>query len=464
MSNRWLNDLRRKMEDHTGDVPDGLWDDIREELFNDEDKKTVIGLVPEESVSKDKKISRPVFTTTLYRIGGIAAAIVLLFMVGRQWFSLSNKKVKPSKETAYNTKKEMVKKAENSVYNTVLQENTKGENIDIISSGSSYSKEIVSNKETELFGNIFTNSFSKENALLKAKSQQAKEQKNYNTFNLPEQDEKIVQNKKEDIAQSNENNESLKQEEKDLIPLYAENKMKTTKKASNKSWMLSLLTGKASPNSAQQFPGYATMDGNPLSVNDVWGTASYEENPLTEILLANQNKEVEATVRHKIPLNLGISLYYNLGKRWGIGTGVNYTKLSSELRSGSNSNFIKGEQTLHYIGVPVQINYNVIQKGRFTGYITGGALVEKAVAGSLKTKYIVNDEVTDEVKEKLEVKPVQVSLNGGLGAQLKLVDKIGVYVEPGIGYHFKDNSSLNTIYKDKPLNFNVKFGIRVSID
>lgn len=28
MSNEWLNDLRRKMEDHTEDVPDGLWKNI----------------------------------------------------------------------------------------------------------------------------------------------------------------------------------------------------------------------------------------------------------------------------------------------------------------------------------------------------------------------------------------------------------------------------------------------------
>ncbi|EJL70822.1 outer membrane beta-barrel protein [Chryseobacterium populi] len=460
MNNQWLNDLRRKMEDHTGDIPDGLWDDIREELFNDEDKKTVIGLAPEEPVSKEKKISGSGFTAVLYRIGGIAAVIVLLFVVGRQWLSLNTKESKQSEETAYATKKRTDKKTGN----PVLKENTKEKNIDVISSGNSYLKEIASNRKIELFENIFTKSLSKEKALLKTDAQQAEEQKDYSTFSLPDQDEKIGQNKKEDIIQPNESNESLKQEERDLAPLFAENKTKTAKKSSNKSWMLSLLTGKAAPNSAQQFPGYATMGGNPLSISDVWGTASYEENPLTEILLANQSKQVEATVRHKIPLNLGISLYYNLGKRWGIGTGVNYTKLSSELHSGSSSNFIKGEQTVHYIGVPVQVNYNVIQKGRFTGYVTGGALVEKAVAGNLKTKYIVNDEVTDEVKEKLEVKPVQVSLNGGLGAQLKLVDKIGVYVEPGIGYHFKDNSSLNTIYKDKPLNFNVKFGIRVSID
>jgi hypothetical protein len=131
-------------------------------------------------------------------------------------------------------------------------------------------------------------------------------------------------------------------------------------------------------------------------------------------------------------------MYYNLGKKWGVGTGVNYTKLTSELHSGSTSNYIKGEQSIHYIGIPVQINYNVIQKGRFTGYVTGGALAEKAVAGKLRTKYIVNDEVQETQEEKLDVKPVQFSVNSAVGLQVKIIDKIGIYAEPGFDYHFKN--------------------------
>jgi hypothetical protein len=47
----------------------------------------------------------------------------------------------------------------------------------------------------------------------------------------------------------------------------------------------------------------------------------------------------------------------------GIGTGLNYAKLASELHSGNGSNYIKGDQVVHYMGIPVQVNYNVIQKG-----------------------------------------------------------------------------------------------------
>jgi len=183
-----------------------------------------------------------------------------------------------------------------------------------------------------------------------------------------------------------------------------------------------------------------------------------------EILLANQSKPVEARIRHKIPVTFGLSLYYNLGKRWGIGTGVNYTKLASELHSGSGTNYIKGDQTVHYIGIPVQVNYNVIRKGRFTGYVTGGALLEKPVSGSITTNYIVNDEVKETIKEKLDHKPLQFSVNTAVGLQLKVIDKFGIYAEPGIGYHFKGDNAPNTIYKEKPLHFNVKFGVRLLLD
>ncbi len=146
--------------------------------------------------------------------------------------------------------------------------------------------------------------------------------------------------------------------------LYVENtKNKTVKPHQKRSWMLSMLTGSASSNSAeQQFPGYASINGQPMNIEEVWTASEYEDDPLTEILLANQSKPVEARIRHKVPVTFGLSLYYNLGKRWGIGTGVNYTKLASELHSGSGSNYIKGDQIVHYIGIPVQVNYNVIRK------------------------------------------------------------------------------------------------------
>lgn len=221
-----------------------------------------------------------------------------------------------------------------------------------------------------------------------------------------------------------------------------------------------MLTGNASSGAAEQFPGYATAMGKPMGLSEVYANG----NPFVEVVMANQKKDVEARVRHKTPVSFGLSMYYNLGKKWGIGTGINYTKLSSEIHSGSETNYVKTDQSVHYLGIPVQVNYNVVKKGRFTGYITAGALAEKAVSGKQKTQFVVDREVKDEFTEKIDVKPLQFSVSSAVGVQMKILDHIGIYAEPGVGYHFKDNSDVNTIYQEKPLNFNVKFGIRIQID
>jgi hypothetical protein len=470
MDNEWLNNLRTKMEDHDEDVPDGLWDDIKGELFCEEDANAVL-LGSEEQVSdvNNNKSSIIGIWPLLYRIGGIAAAVAIFFVVGNQLFKVYNGKESVEK-IVYSEKKHPVKRVNTSSDNREGLINVP----EMISTDVSFkqnkklSMSSTSARVIDLIKSPFASNVSKEKRWnIKINDNIILENHFYNSNQekLMVHDYDVTNADSQSINELKETHELLSNDEKELRDKYAANEIsKKEKRQSGKSWMASILTGEATSNAVQQFPGYTSLSGQPMVINDMWQSSGFEDDPLREILLANQNKEVQANIRHKMPVTLGVSLYYNLGKRWGIGTGVKYTQLSSELRSGSSSDFIKSEQTVHYVGIPVQINYNVIQKGGFTGYIAGGALVEKAVAGSLKTKYVVDAEVTDGTKEKIDTKPVQFSINTAIGVQLKVVKKVGIYAEPGIGYHFKDNSSLNTIYKEKPLNFNVNFGIRLLID
>lgn len=464
MNNEWLNTLRRRMDDHEEDIPEGLWNDIKDELFSEKNENNIItDPVPvvnneseEQKNIRSKTGNRPLF----YRIGSIAAAILLLFLMIKLWpensqdKALSQRPADLEKEAGRNIVLENTETQNNSgtegragfeaplahdKFNTVIAENTLKINfknvlkreggIDIQGIGHAPDIETL---------------FSQKNIT---------PQVNSNTNELMQE----TDNEKTDQALFKYRESKEK---------YAENtRHKASKSQPEKSWMVSMLTGNASSNSAeQQFPGYASISGEPMNIEEVWSTSSYEDNPLTEILLANQSWPVEARIRHKIPVTLGLSLYYNVGKKWGIGTGLNYTKLASELHSGSDANYIKGAQMVHYIGIPVQVNYNVIQKGRFTGYVTGGALVEKPVSGSITTTYVVNDEIKETSKERLDHKPLQFSVNTAVGLQLKVIEKLGIYAEPGIGYHFKDENAPNTIYKEKPLHFNLKFGVRLLID
>lgn len=461
MKNQWLDNMRSRMEDHESDVPDGLWDDIKDELFNEEGENTIVGLGSEnELAGQEKKTSRKKIRTILYRMSAVAA-VIALFFAGNEVIQFYNKK-EPSKKIAEIGKGVSIKKNNNPLVSNelekegiiVIQQNNEQQNNILNRTTSSLKKYLTKVAGNEL--NTIENSTS-ENLNIAREADLFKQDQHT-------AQETEINSDNQSLNEINTHTETLGNKVEFQNKLATVDVPKKTKRQHDQSWMLSLLTGKASPSSAEQFPGYATLSGSPVRVSDLFSAAGYEESPLREVLLANQNEKVDAKIQHKIPVTLGISMYYSLGKKWGIGTGINYTKLSSELRTGSETNFIKSDQTVHYIGVPVQVNYNVVQKGVFTGYVTAGALIEKSVAGNVKTKYIVNDEVKDEIKENVETKPFQFSVNTAVGIQLKVANKIGIYAEPGIGYHFKDNSSLNTIYKEKPFNFNMNFGIRLLID
>lgn len=465
MSNEWLNNLRNRMDDHEEEVPDGLWNDISDELFSENDENAIIAeSIPtvgnEEEKNNETIAPKSGSRSLFYRIGGVAAAAVLVFMMIKLLPEDDNKIF--SKKTSDLNKelhrKESLKTIENQ-NNIDIEESS---NVDIpLAQNQSNNIESEKNIKKIKFENVERKkSGSDENFQVITKVTDIIESVAQNDKNSPEiplaseAEEKKIDDRKveEDIFKKDESKK------------YADNTKHKTSETKRK-WMLSMLTGNASSNAAeQQFPGYASINGKPMDVEEVWSASEFVEDPLTQILLANQSQPVEARIRHRLPVTFGLSVYYNLGKRWGIGTGLNYTKLVSELHSGSNENYIKGDQTIHYVGIPVQVNYNVIQKGKFTGYVTGGALIEKPVSGSITTTYVVNDEVKESSKESLNKKPVQFSVNTAVGVQLKVIDRLGIYAEPGIGYHFKDEKAPNTFYKEKPLHFNVKFGIRLLID
>lgn len=449
MSNEWLNDLRRKMEGHTEDVPDGLWKSISEELFVKDEDQAIPGLVPTD-LKAQKAVSTFNHLPIWYRIGGVAAAIGLFLILGKLFYFHEKKQQKDFKKeygitginvqnralpTPAHQEEIVIQNIEKEIFNPKMKPYNPTVNALQILSQNSHS--VIGNS-----GNF------KDHVLFKqSPAQKIKESTTAEKYADDEDETGTLMTKEE-----REWKEKFENDQKAKLA-----KHKTEK------WMFGLSTGNASSNATDQFPGYATLNGTTPSLPEMWGLETGED-PLMAILLANQDKKVEATIRHKTPVTLGALVYKSLGKRWSVGVGISYTKLAADLTSGSPSDFISSEQNIHYVGIPVQVNYNVVTKGAFTGYLTGGGSVEKAVDGDIRTNYIVDGVVKQETKEKISQKPVQVSLNTGVGVQLKVLKQIGIYAEPGIGYHFKDNSSLNTIYKEKPLNFNLRFGIRLLLD
>ena len=144
---------------------------------------------------------------------------------------------------------------------------------------------------------------------------------------------------------------------------------------------------------------------------------------------------------HHPPVRFGISLRYKLTNRWNLESGLSYTHLSSDITTTGVNTTSTTEQRLNYIGLPLCISYDLWKTKHFGLYISVGGMIEKS----------------------LDTSPWQFSLNGSAGAEYKLTDFFSLYAEPGLGYYLKDGSTTPTIYQDRPLNFNLSFGLRFNL-
>lgn len=189
----------------------------------------------------------------------------------------------------------------------------------------------------------------------------------------------------------------------------------------------------------------------------------WADNPQLGIGIFNQGKSVKTEYKHRLPVRVGINVAYRLTDRLSVESGVSYTRLSSDMKDGTKDNFSSSSQKLDYIGVPLNLKYRAFGYRRLSVYASAGLLTEKCVSGKTTHEYVISGEKKKHEAEDVAAKPWQLSVNAALGAQFDVLRNVGVYVEPGVSYYFDDRSPLCTIYKEKPLNFNLNLGVRYTI-
>ena len=151
---------------------------------------------------------------------------------------------------------------------------------------------------------------------------------------------------------------------------------------------------------------------------------------------------VETDTRHHRPIRMSLTFHMPLGGIFGVETGASYTLLRSTVTTTSGSTVNRNIQTLKYLGIPVNLTADLYGNDWCRLYLSGGGMAEKCVSG--------------------EIKPLLWSLNAAAGAQINLGRSLGIYAEPGLSYHFDDGSPVRTIYKDRPLDFMMTVGARMS--
>ena len=210
-------------------------------------------------------------------------------------------------------------------------------------------------------------------------------------------------------------------------------------------------------------PTAMVMGANPLAAG-VTKTDWIDKDSKASAIVYNQ-PEVQEEYSHKIPVKVGLTARYNITGRLGVETGLTYSILSSSVKIGNSEtgkNWSTGSQTLHYLGIPLNISFNILNSRYVNVYVTGGGMMEKSISGSIKTDEYVDGKFDRTLTTNISPKGLQWSVNAAAGIQANILPQLGFFVEPGVSHHFKNGSRVRSIYTDKPTDFSLGFGLRYS--
>ena len=244
--------------------------------------------------------------------------------------------------------------------------------------------------------------------------------------------------------------------------VLAEPELQRTKRGGKLAAGLSV-NGSGSASSLSSRPTAATLGANPLDCgvsSADWVDRRVES--VAGVIVYNQ-PVVTTEYSHKMPVKIGASIRYDFNKFLGIESGLTYSFLSSDLKTGEEgavSGWSKGVQSMHYLGIPLNLSFNIFSSRYFNAYVTAGGLMEKCVRGSLKTDEYLDGKYHGSSSTSLKQKGLQWSVNGAAGIQVNILPQLGLYMGPGVSHHFSNNSKVRTIYSDKPTDFSLSFGLR----
>lgn len=166
-----------------------------------------------------------------------------------------------------------------------------------------------------------------------------------------------------------------------------------------------------------------------------------------------------------IPISAGLGVRLNFAKKWSVGVGVNYTLLTSrfegkytKVENGivSPNVFADVKNRQHYVGIPLNIYYNIVGRDFINFYAYAGGTVEKCV---LNKYQILADSPINHTEN---AKGVQLSANIGIGVEFLIGKYVGVYIDPSLRYYFngKQPPSIRTA---QPLMLGFEVGMRFNL-
>lgn len=176
-------------------------------------------------------------------------------------------------------------------------------------------------------------------------------------------------------------------------------------------------------------------------------------------------QETSTKASYGIPVSFGAGVKIGLGQKWSIGTGINYTLLSRQFYgkyikvndSGHIENMTSSDirNTQHYVGIPVNVFYDIMSNDKISMYAYAGGSAEKCVSNGYSV-------LGTSVVHKEKIKGIQLSANTGIGVEFMISRHLGLYLDPSLRYYF-DNGQPKSIRTVQPLMLGFEMGFRARL-
>lgn len=435
LKDKWINDIRNRMEDYSEPLPAGLWEKI------------------------DSEISAPKVIPLWKRWQSVAAAAVVVIAISTLsvWYWGNDQSIKDANlagitdiESSENIEP-LSKLVEDGVIKTPETNGQIAVNTVVPEKSESVYEEVLPENEVKTFVSFekLAVDNTEENNEVKKEDKEISEA------------EENVQSKEKMINMMKADRETLKRNAS-YVAMAGDKR-----KSGRNNVELGIMAGNIPYSSSSSFSGMSRLAMVPKSIssvnNSVVSDISDASATYSQMLFSNMDKETYTDVKHHIPVTIGASVKWNINDKWALESGLNYTYLYSELRSGANS-YVEDKQKLHYVGIPLKVQRSIWNNSIFSLYASAGGMMEKCVSGSVETVYVDGNTKKNYESEDLSVKPLQFSVLASLGVQANFNKYFSLYIEPGMIYYFDDNTDILTIRKDKPFNFNLQLGLRFNIN
>ena len=197
----------------------------------------------------------------------------------------------------------------------------------------------------------------------------------------------------------------------------------------------------------------ATVNANSeVLVADVTYKSSIVRAPTRNTTILSPSDFANRT--YMAPLGFGFKAAKNLNRVLSVETGLVYTYMQTNF----TDTHVNAELSLHYLGVPLNLSVQILQKPGWRLYSSAGVMVEKG----LRSYYAQHEYVGSNIihtNASTGIQGLQWSAQMAAGAAFRLFRELEVYVEPKMSYYFENNQPIS-IRVDKKFSGGLEGGIR----